>query len=248
MAQQLTLQSLWDSIKPGDRLLETAHISRHPEAVRRYLSHAITPGTKLSKAVWLRMHGEIKLKGWLPFKAEQVINAERGMIWKASVKMKGLTISGFDRIIDGEGVMRWKLLGIFPILKASGPDVSKSAGGRLAAETAWLPSMFCEESVSWVSPGSSHIEAGLTIQGTPSKLSLTIGQTGGLESFIMQRWGNPGNPEFRYEDFGGVVEEEGTFGGYTIPVRMRIGWYYGTERFESEGEFFRVKVDNAIFK
>jgi hypothetical protein len=36
------------------------------------------------------------------------------------------------------------------------------------------------------------------------------------------------------------VEKSATFGGYTIPVRMRVGWHFGTERFESEGEFFRV--------
>ncbi|GBE74174.1 MAG: hypothetical protein ACK4YL_09535 [Microcystis sp.] len=51
-----------------------------------------------------------------------------------------------------------------------------------------------------------------------------------------------------YVDFGGIIEEEGTFCGYTIPTRLRIGWYFGTERFESEGEFFRVTIDDAIYR
>jgi hypothetical protein len=36
-----------------------------------------------------------------------------------------------------------------------------------------------------------------------------------------------------------VVEQEGSFGGYTIPTCMRVGWHFGTERFEREEEFFR---------
>ena len=54
----------------------------------------------------------------------------------------------------------------------------------------------------------------------------------------MSRWGNPDGSRFRYVDFGALIEEENTFQGYTIPTRLRIGWYIGTDRFDSEGEFF----------
>lgn len=48
--------------------------------------------------------------------------------------------------------------------------------------------------------------------------------------------------------FGGLIEKEATFAGYTIPVRVRAGWYFGTDEFESRGEFFRVVIDNANFR
>jgi hypothetical protein len=35
---------------------------------------------------------------------------------------------------------------------------------------------------------------------------------------------------------------------YTIPTRVRVGWYFGTSRFESEGEFFRATIEDAIFR
>jgi hypothetical protein len=44
------------------------------------------------------------------------------------------------------------------------------------------------------------------------------------------------------------VEEEETFGGYTIPTRLWIGWYFDTERFERDGEFFRVRIDKARYR
>jgi hypothetical protein len=37
-------------------------------------------------------------------------------------------------------------------------------------------------------------------------------------------------------------------GGFTIPTRLRIGWYFGTSLFEADGEFFRVTVDRAAYK
>ncbi len=58
------------------------------------------------------MHGEIKLRRWLPFTAEQVIHWGRGMTWQAAVRMSSMSIRGFDRLVDGEGAMRWKLLNL----------------------------------------------------------------------------------------------------------------------------------------
>jgi len=214
---------------------------------RRYLEHAIAPGTSLASAARLRMHGKIKLQRWFPFTAEQVINAQRGMIWAATARMYGLPIRGSDRLVDGKGALRWKLFGIIPIVTASGPDVTRSTAGRLAAESVWLPSVLCDEGVAWMASDSRHAHARVTVQGETADLALTVDDSGALQEIRLSRWGNPERAEFHYADFGGVVQEEGTFGGYTIPTRLRIGWYVGTERFEPEGEFFRVTVDQATY-
>ncbi len=99
------LDEVWDSAPPSGALspFSPDRGGGLPEAGRRYLRHAIAPGTVLATAVRLRMHGEIKLKRWLPFTAEQVISWTRGMIWRARVSLHGLPISGFDRLVDGEG-------------------------------------------------------------------------------------------------------------------------------------------------
>ena len=44
------------------------------------------------------------------------------------------------------------------------------------------------------------------------------------------------------------VEDECTFGEFTIPSKLRIGWYFGTDRFEPEGEFFRCMIDEVIYR
>ena len=113
MAKDLSLDDLWNSALTSDTTFRPVQISGLPEAARRYLEHAIAPGARLASSVRLRMHGKIKLKGWLPFTAEQVIRQGRDMIWCATVGRNISTIRGFDRFVDGEGAMRWKLFGLF---------------------------------------------------------------------------------------------------------------------------------------
>jgi hypothetical protein len=95
---------------------------------------------------------------------------------------------------------------------------------------------------------SSAVQANFTALGEPAKLTLTVNDRGMLERVKFDRWGNPEGGEFHYVDFGGIIEESSTFDGYTIPTRLRLGWFFGSERFESEGEFFHCMIDKAIYR
>ena len=253
MTKSISLDALWESATPTELVFNSDKLSHLPAAAKRYLEHAIEPGTKIASAVRLKMHGEIKLKKWIPFTAEQVICWEHGLIWSAMAWMNGfLPIVGSDCIIDGIGGMQWKLLGLFPVMTASGTDLTRSAIGRLQAESVWLPSVFYGDDVSWTSTELSDLDSNLhssfVVQGDRAELDFTIDRSGRLKTTKLPRWGNPEGAEFHYVDFGGILEEEGTFGGYTIPTRLRAGWYFGSKRFESEGEFFRATIDDAIYR
>lgn len=247
MSWQLSLDELWSSTPSSHRIFDPSQISHLPEAARRYLEHSIAAGTPLALAVRLQMHGEIKLKGWFPFSAEQVIRWDRGMIWAASVKMYGLPVRGADRWLDGSGEMRWKLFGILPIVTASGPDINRSGAGRINIESLWLPSALCCDEVAWTASDALHPHARFTAHGETAELDYALEAHGRLEALQMTRWGNPDGGEFRYASFGGFVEQDDTFDGYTIPTRVRVGWNFGAAEFESTGEFFRATIDEAAF-
>ncbi len=95
---------------------------------------------------------------------------------------------------------------------------------------------------------ASSIQVNFTALGEPAKLTLAINHQGILERMKIHRWGNPEGGDFHYVDFGGIIDESGTFDGYTIPTRLSVGWYIGSERFESEGEFFHCMIDKAIYQ
>jgi hypothetical protein len=248
MSRDALFENLWTSTRPSSKCFDPAELVGLPIQARRYLQHAITAQTLLASAVRLTMHGEIKLRGWRPFSAEEIICWGRGMIWRAAVKMRWISIRGGDSFIDGVGAMRWKLFGVIPIVSASGPDITRSAAGRTNIESVWLPSALCDADVTWTGTDESHLRAQFLAHGEPVDIAYVVDGEGRLRSVSMPRWGNPEDGEFHYATCGGLVEAEGQFGGYTIPTRMRVGWHFGTERFNSEGEFFRVTIDNAIFR
>jgi RimJ/RimL family protein N-acetyltransferase len=235
------------SIAAAGHRHELAYGAALPEAARRYLDHAKAPAASLASAVHLRMHGEIKLGIWLPFEAEQDISRDGRMLWRATVRGCGVPLfRGFDRLEAGQGEMQWKLFGIAPIVTATGPDISRSTAGRLLAESIWLPSLLSD--VPWSSRDPRHATAAVTAAGYSSSIELTLDDAGRVEMVKTPRWGCPGGGPFRLVDFGGMVEAESTFEGYTIPTRLRAGWYVGTPRFDRDGEFFRVAVDHATFR
>ncbi len=248
MSDQLTLRDFWNSAPIGKERFDPGRLDDFPEPVRRYLKHSILPDGLMAHSVNLQMHGRIRINKWMPFEAEEVIRFDRGMIWHAKAKMQGLPIRGSDRLIDGNGLMRWKFLGLIPVLDKSGPDVSRSAAGRMAAELVWLPSVLKSDAISWQSEGNKEFSAEVDIAGEKIKLKYEINSSGGLKSVRLSRWGNPPGEEFGYYDFGAIVDEEDRFEDFTIPSELRVGWHFGSDRFEKEGEFLRVKIDQAFYR
>jgi hypothetical protein len=248
-SKTFSLEELWRSQPPADLLFTPESFTdRHPLA-RRYLEWAIAPGTPLATTVRLRMHGTIKLgQKWHRFQGEEVICWQRGMIWRATAWMQGLPIWGADCLVDGVSDMQWKLLGLVPVMQASGADISRSGAGRVQAEAMWLPSVLCDPKVDWAKVDESQVQASFTTLGEPAKLTLTVDEQGAIKREKLDRWGNPEGGDYRYVDFGAIVEATGTFGGYTIPTQLRVGWFFGSDRFESEGEFFRCVIDQAIYR
>ena len=248
MRADSSFEDLWRSAATSRKGFDPAQVAALPASAQRYLRHAIETGTPLASAVRLAMHGEIKLKRWYPFSAEEVIHWRRGMMWRATVHVGPMSIRGADSFIDGAGSMRWKLFGVIPIVNASGSDMTRSAAGRVNIESIWLPSALCAEDVTWKASGQAHLDARFRAHGETAHISYVVDDAGALHSVSMPRWGNPEGADFHYLTCGGLVEQEQRFGGYTIPTRMRVGWHFGTERFEADGEFFRVTIDDASFR
>ena len=242
------LDALWRSVPRGTRVFDPQDVAHLPEIARSYLAHSIAPGTPLATAVKLRMHGTILLKRWRKFKAVQVITSDGAMIWRASVRMGSASIRGYDRLLGGKGEMKWWLFGFVPIIREAGSDVTRSIANRVAAESVWLPSTLADERVRWHATDSNDALADVSIGGYPTQLRMTLDR-GRLIAMGLSRWGNPGGGPFRETPFGAYVDQEATFGGYTIPVRLRIGWHFDdAARFDPVGMFFEVSIDDAVYR
>ncbi|HKQ00698.1 MAG TPA: DUF6544 family protein [Actinomycetes bacterium] len=211
-----------------------------PEPVQRHLAQAITPGTPLATSARLRMHGQIKIGRWLPFRAHQVLNPHRGFVWTARAAW---VIAGSDRYVDGAGELDWKLAGLITVTHAQGLDVARSAAGRAGAEAIWLPTALLPRfGVRWSARSVDQVTARFRVGDTPVELQLRLDVAGRIASLVFDRWGDPDTSgTFGWHRFGGEFTGYRTFEGLTIPSEGRLGWFYGKDRWPA-GEFFRYQL------
>ncbi|WP_024286226.1 DUF6544 family protein [Cellulomonas sp. KRMCY2] len=193
-----------------------------PAPVGRWLRHTIPPGTPVTRGVALSMHGTIRLGAWRSFTARQVLAAGRGFVWSASARFGPVPVTGFDRYVDGAGEMRWRLLGAVPVMSSVGPDVTRSAAGRLAIETMLSPPAALGPSVGW----------------------LTVDDVGRLTGATMLRWGAPLQEPAGLYPFGVFFTGEREVDGVRMADRIEAGWFAGTDRW-ADGVFFRATLDGA---
>lgn len=235
---------IWSSLRiPGEPegIFSSEMVEGLPPVAQRYLLHAIKPGTPLVRWVEIQMKGEIKPDGgWMPFEAKQMLTPGRGFVWRAKAKKGFIPIEVTDHYLEGNARVRVTLLGLIPIVNESGPDVVKSAAGRLLGECVWLPSaLLPQHGAIWEEVDDSHAKVTLGVGDIKTTLTLTIGKGGRLKQVVLPRWKDT---EKDFVPFGVAVEEERTFGGYTIPSKLRVGWWYGTERYD---EFFRATIEQG---
>lgn len=244
------IQSLWNRLAAvrGAGVFSRDDLEGLPAPARRYLLHSIEPDTPLAGSVRLAMHGEMRLArdgARLPMAAEQVIAPPHGFVWRAKVGTWWLRIVGHDSYADGEASMAWKLWNVLPVVRAGGADVSRSAAGRMAIESIFLPSSLLPRAgTSWAPVDDATARA--TIGDGRHTVDFTVRESGQLARATMLRWGNE-NPAraYREEAFGTfTVGEEKTFSGYTIPTRLSVGWRPGSD---DAFEFFFAEIDQATY-
>lgn len=226
---------------------ESALADGLPEAARRWVLHAIAPGTPLLRSVVMRSRGEIRWGGWRRFRAAEALAAMEGFVWAATVWRGPVPVHGFDRYYGGVGERRWRMLDALPVMSGSSGDVSRSAAGWLAAELVLVPAAALDARVRWKDLGRYEAVASLPVGEEDVEVRLAVDDGGGPVAVTLCRWGDPDGDGYGRHPFGLVCGREGVFDGFTIPVRLRGGWWPGTGRW-AQGECLRFTVEDAVYR
>jgi hypothetical protein len=92
----------------------------------------------------------------------------------------------------------------------------------------------------------SRFTATVDLHGLSTPLTFNVDQEGRLKDLVLQRWGNlTHDHSFQEIPYGIVAEEERTFGGHTIPSKLRGGWWYGTDRYD---DVIRLTMDSVEYE
>ncbi|MHC1557895.1 DUF6544 family protein [Actinomycetospora sp. C-140] len=232
---------------PGDAgRFRLATLDDQDAPVAQYFARAVAPGAPVVPAVALRMHGRLRLgRVWLPYRAEEYLAPRHGFRWTATVA--GI-LRGQDTAGDGQGAMRWRLVGRGrPLVDDDSADVARSAAGRCGAEAIWAPTAVLPGTgVAWSAVDERDISGRFTIGDTAVDLLYRLDERGHLAAFRTTRWGDPdGSGRWDWHPFGGRVISTRTFGPYTVPAAGAVGWYPdGPDA--SRREFFRFRLTELL--
>jgi hypothetical protein len=248
---------------------DPASVADLPPPARRYLRHVIAPGTPLARSVRLEMRGRMRRSpdaAPMVLAIEQLLVPWRGFLWWARVEGGPLMIRvtdhyaprGADTDADSgqgdpgsepHGAVRVAALGgLLPMGSEEGPDVTRSSRHRLAAESVWLPATLLPAAgAQWTAVDDERATVSLSIDGEEIPITLRVDEQGQLREVTMMRHGNEGRADWGPTPYGFAVEDEATFAGYTIPSRLRGGWWFGSERYD-EANASAFEVHDAQFR
>jgi hypothetical protein len=223
-----------------------------PAPAARFFRFAIEPGTPLYTVAEISMHGEFSLgnkaePNYMPMRAEQVLAAPQGFIWKARA---GDTVwfSGSDGASEGASWSRFWLFGILPVARAGkNEDHARASFGRYVAEAVfWTPAALLPgENVRWEGVDAATARVIMTHTGMQQAVDVTVGAEGRPGKVVFQRWSDA-NPSKTYQlqPFGGYLSEYKTFGGFRLPTRIEAGNFFETEDYFP---FFKATVTSVRF-
>lgn len=231
---------------------EAESIAALPTAARRYLAHAIAAGTPLAGSVVLGMEGRMGLQPGAEkqrFEARQILSFPQGVVWRAEVGEGWQKVSGADAYANGAGETRWYLWKTVPVASGAGPDVSRSAAGRVAMEAVlFLPSaLHPDRGARWEAVDDRTARVHLTVGDHELSPEIQVAPNGQILRIEMMRW-DPEGPSGKAEEVRWVVDgfgEEETFAGHTVPTTFRVTKNAGTPHLDT---FFEAHILSADYE
>lgn len=226
-----------------------------PAPARRYLEHAIAPGTTLGHSLELDFTGHIQFGQSatpLPLSGSNVlIVPSRGFLWPERFVFGGLPRHGVIYYLNDEGEVCWTIGGLIgdPGKRGKGPDTSKSMRTRIMTHLLWTPWAFLPAcGARWEAVDETKAKVFVTLDGTELEMEIQVDDSGRLERAIHPRWGaKTKDGSYAFFPFGLTPQGEATFGGYTVPTPLDLAWCYGMEDREPP-LLYRYTLTRAVYR
>lgn len=206
---------------PDVSVVRADEIDALPAAVQRYLGFMRVVGAPRVWSFAARFQGRFNLqgRGWMPAEAWQYNCAHPvARIFHMRLDMAGVVpMVGRDTLLDGEGRMVGRLLGLVPVANGTGVEYDV---GEL---TTWLndalvlaPSMLLSQKVTWDEVDDETFDVALTHGSHTVHARVSLDENGAIRDFSSRdRWA--AMP-------GGLVQAEWTtpFDGWVLAAGHRL--------------------------
>jgi hypothetical protein len=163
-----------------------------PEPVQRYLRYTQVLGKPRVRCVKVRQTGLMRTsptQKWMPVEAVQytTLAGPLSRTWYARIKIGPFTLlSGSDRYDNGSGCMLMRLLSLFTVVDARGPEVDLSALIIFVNDMVMWPTAFLSDYIQWEPLDAMSALAQVTLRGRRFSAVLRFNDIGELVDFITE--------------------------------------------------------------
>ncbi len=219
-----TVQTMLDaSGEPTKKVVTEEMLQALPEPVQAYLRYTQIVGKKVISTVRLKQAGDFRLKPKQSFKtmrAVQYFNVDsQEFYWQG--KVSGVTAT--DCFIKGKGRLTVKLLGLFKVADAKGPQVDQGELLRFLAEGVWFPSIYADSTIRWQSLGKRKARASIVKNGISVSADFYFNEQHQVERICAKRYMER-DGAFELRDWEIRIGDYQTFDDVRIPVRADVIW------------------------
>lgn len=214
------------------RRVTGADLARLPEPVRRYLVLSGAAGSAYPREYRARFLGRLRNgpdAPWMPVEIEQVSFTDppaRFFFLRAT--MKGLPVIGLHRLVDGHATMDIRLLGLIPVMRASGPEMDRAESVTLLNDMAVLaPPTLLDGAITWGPIAGDSVAATFRHAGQTVHATLVFGADGRLRDFVSddRLAASPDGRSFTAMRWTTPVRDYVAFGRHELASRGAARWH-----------------------
>ncbi len=240
---------------PQAGVFAAAMLDGLPAPVARYLRAVLRDGQPMPRHVRIDWAGEFNMgrpgnDRWVPFTARQdFVPGAPGFVWDARMRTAGIVVNVRDGLVDGEGSMLGRLLGLATVVdRRGGEAMAVAALQRLLGEAVWLPAALLPAAgVQWQAIDERRALATLVGGTARATLEFRFGTDGMVESvYAASRSYDDGTNPPSQHPWQARLLRYGQVDGATVPVEAVVEWLLATGAHAYwRGRPLRICVDDA---
>ena len=222
--------------RPDPQVFSMDLVAELPARARDFFSFAIAEGTPLFTVAKVEMTGQFSLgskdaPNYMNMRAEQVLAAPEGFVWKMAGGSGLMRLSGSD---SAKWTRFW-LAGFLPVARFAGSqDHRRAAFGRYIAEAVfWTPAaLLPRDGVEWQEAGDNTARVVVRHDGLEQAVDISVDEDGRPVSVAFTRWSDA-NPEkiYRNQPFGGYLSKFREIEGFRLPTHVEAGNQFGSDEY-----------------